>query len=293
MKIPFLGGAYEGRSSNVAPEQCINLFYEKGVAGEALVGTPGSTVLTAGSSTEIAEVRGGIAYNDRAFFVIGNSFYEIDPVTGTAQNHGDLNTSSGRVSMAHNGVRAGANQQIMVVDGQDGWYFDNSDDSWNDIGAGDSDFTSAKTVCFIDGYFIYNENNEDGKFFLTDQYDASSITPTNFANAEGWPDKILSVLADNRQLFLFGEESVEVWFNSGDVDNIFQRYQGGFKQHGCAAAFSPARFDNSVIWLSRNDRGNAQVVRLGDGYMPRIVSTPELDYQFSTYSDVSDAFGYV
>jgi hypothetical protein len=34
MKIPFLGGSYEGRSSNVSPETCINLFYEKGVSGE-------------------------------------------------------------------------------------------------------------------------------------------------------------------------------------------------------------------------------------------------------------------
>ncbi len=44
IKIPFVGGAYEGRSSNVSPENCINLFYEKGVSGESLVGTAGSTV---------------------------------------------------------------------------------------------------------------------------------------------------------------------------------------------------------------------------------------------------------
>jgi hypothetical protein len=291
MKIPFLGGAYEGRSSNVSPETCINLFYEKGVNGEALVGTPGSTVLTSGSDTEVAPVRGGIAYNNKAYFVIGNSFYEIDPVTGGATNHGDLNTSSGRVSMAHNGVRPGANQQIMVVDGVDGWIFDNGATSWNSIS--DGDFTTAVTVAFIDGYFVYNEAGESGKFWLTDLYDGTSITATNFSNAEGWPDGILSLLADNRQLFMFGEESLEIWYNAGDVDNIFQRYQGGFKQHGCAAAFSPARFDNSVVWLSRNDRGDSQVVRLGNGYMPQIISTPEVDYQISTYDNVDDAFSYV
>lgn len=290
MKIPFLGGAYEGRSSNVSPETCINLFYEKGVSGEALVGTPGSTVLTAGSSTEAAPVRGGIAYNDKAYFVIGNSFYEIDPVTGTPTNHGDLNTSNGRVSMAHNGL-TGGNQQIMVVDGPDAWIFNNGATSWTQVS--DGDFVSAKTVAFIDGYFVFNEDSSTGRFWLTSSYDGTAIDAADFATAEGWPDKLLSLLADNRQLFLFGEESLEVWYNSGDVDNIFQRYQGGFKQHGCAAAFSPARFDNTVIWLSRNDRGDAQVVKLGDGYMPQIVSTPEIDYQFSTYSTVSDAFGYV
>ena len=291
MKIPFLGGAYEGRSSNVSPETCINLFYEKGRSGESLVGTPGSKLLTSGSSTQNAEVRGGIAYNNKAYFVIGDGFYEIDPATGAATHRGTLNTTAGRVSMAHNGVRPGAVQQIMVVDGGDGFIYDNTSNNFTAIS--DPDFTTAKTVTFIDGYFIFNEDGESGTFWVSDLYDGSSITDTNFANAEGSPDKLLSVLADNRQLFLFGDESLEVWFNSGDIDNVFQRYQGGFKQHGCAAAFTPARFDNTVAWLSRNDRGDSQVVRLGQGYMPEVISTPELNYRFSTYSDVSDAFAYV
>ena len=75
MKIPFLGGAYEGRSTNVSPETCINLFYEKGKSGESLVGTAGSAVLVAPAQ---GEVRGGIAYNDLAYFVIGNTFYEVN-----------------------------------------------------------------------------------------------------------------------------------------------------------------------------------------------------------------------
>jgi hypothetical protein len=288
MKIPFLGGAYEGRSSNVSPETCINLFYEKGVSGEALVGTAGSTVLTSGSATKVDVVRGGIAYNNLAYFVIGNTLYEINSA-GSATSRGTLNTGAGRVSMAHNGTRTGANQQIMIVDGANGYIYDNTTSTLTAIS--DTDFTSAKTVAFVDGYFIYNEDGND-KWWITNQFDGTSITATDFQTAEGWPDKILSVLADNREVFLFGEESLEVWYNSGDLDNIFQRYQGGFKQHGCAAAFSPARFDNSVIWLSKNDRGDAQVVRLGEGYMPKIVSTPEIDFQLSTYTTVSDAFGY-
>ena len=90
MIIPFLGGSYEGRSSNVAPETCINWFYEKGTSGESLVGTAGATVLTAGTSTQAAEVRGGIAYNGLAYFVIGNTLYEIDS-GGTATSRGTLN----------------------------------------------------------------------------------------------------------------------------------------------------------------------------------------------------------
>ena len=28
MKVPFLGGAYAGRSTNVSAQQCINLYFE-------------------------------------------------------------------------------------------------------------------------------------------------------------------------------------------------------------------------------------------------------------------------
>ena len=85
---------------------------------------------------------------------------------------------------------------------------------------------------------------------------------------------------------------MEVWYNSGDADNIFQRFQGGFKTTGCAAKFSPARLDNNLCWLSKNDRGQAQVVQLGESYSPRVISSPELDYQLAQYTTISDAFGY-
>jgi hypothetical protein len=290
VKIPFLGGSYEGRSTNVSPETCINLFYEKGKSGESLVGTAGSTVLTAGTSTMEAEVRGGIAYNNLAYFVIGDTLYEINS-GGVATSRGTLNSSSGRVSIAHNGVRPSANQQIMIVDGTDGYIYDNATSTLTQIS--DADFVSSSSVVFIDGYFVFSQNGGSDRFWLTNQYDGTAINALDFATAEGSPDAIQSLIADNRELFLFGEESLEVWYNSGDTDNIFQRYQGGFKQHGCVAKFSPARFDNSVIWLSRNDRGDSQVVRLGDGYQPQVVSTPEINYQISTYGNQEDRRGYM
>ena len=192
--------------------------------------------------------------------------------------------------MAHNGVRPSANQQIMIVDGTDGYIYDNTTSTLTQIS--DADFVASDSVVFIDGYFVFSQAGGSDRFWLTNQYDGTTIEPTDFATAEGWPDAIQSLIADNRELFIFGEESLEVWYNSGDTDNTFQRYQGGFKQHGCVAKFSPARFDNSVIWLSRNDRGDSQVVRLGDGYQPQVVSTAEINYLISKAVSPQDAFGY-
>ena len=286
MKIPFLGGAYEGRSSNVAPETCLNLYYEKGKSGESLVGTAGSTLFV---TPKVGEVRGGIAYNDLAYFVVDDTFYEVNSA-GTATSRGTLNTSTGLVSMAHNGVRPSANQQIMIVDGTDGWIFDNTATSFTEIT--DANFVTSDFVVFIDGYFVFAQAGNSDRFWITSQYDGTTIDSSDFATAEGWPDHIQTLIANDRELFIFGTETLEVWYNSGDTDNTFQRFQGGFKQHGCVARFSPARFDNSVIWLSRNDRGDGQVVMLSDGYQPSIVSSVELNYQISTYKNIDDAFGY-
>lgn len=284
MRISFLGGAYEGRSSNVSPEQCINLMPEKG-RGEALVSTPGASLFNSDGS---GMVRGGIEYNSKAYFVIGPTLYEINS-SGNATSRGTLNTSTGRVSMAHNGVRSGANQQIMIVDGTTGYIYDNTNSTLTEIA--DTDMVSADTVVFLDGYFVFSQTGTD-RFWITSQYDGTAIDSADFVTAEGDPDEIQALVADQRQLFIFGKKTTEVFYNSGDSDQVFKVFQGGHTQTGCAAPFSACRFDNSVIWLSANERGYGQVVRLMDGFQPKVISTPEINYQISTYSKIDDAFGY-
>ena len=285
MKIPFIGGSYQGRSSNVASQAMMNYFYEKNVDGESIVSTPGSTVLKDLGS---GEVRGGLEYNDLAYFVMGNTLFEINSA-GTSTSRGTINTSSGRVSMAHNGVRAGANQQIMIVDGSDGWIYNNATSTLSEIT--DSDFTDTESVVFIDGYFLFAQKNSD-RFWLTALFDGASIGALDFSTAEGDPDEIQSLIADERELFIFGKRTLEVWYNSGDTDNTFQRFQGGFKQTGCVAKFTPARVDNNVYWLTRDERGHGQIAKLGSSYRPEIISTPAIAYQISTYSKIDDAFAY-
>ena len=288
MIIPFLGGSYEGRSPNVASQSMINYFYEKNVDGESIVSTPGSTVLV---TPKVGEVRGGIEYNGKAYFVIGNTFYEVNSA-GTATSRGTLNTTSGRVSMAHNGLRGAtgnSKKQIMIVDGTDGWIYDNDTSALTVIS--DVDFTDSLSVVFIDGYFIFAQKDSD-RFWLTSLYDGTTIAALDFNTAEGSPDDIQALVADQRQLYIFGKDSLEVWYNSGDSDNTFQRYQGGFKQMGCVAKSSPARVDNNIYWLTRNERGHGQVAMMGDNYLPLIISTPAIDYQISTYSTITDAFAY-
>ena len=215
MEIPLLGGSYEGRSTNVSSETCINWFYEKGIGGESLVPTKGATVF---SSLTGGEVRGCLDYNDLAWFVCGSTLYSVN-ASGNNTARGSLNTSSGRVSMAHNGTRTGANQQIMIIDGLSGYIYDNNTGVLSDIT--DPDFVSGTSNTFMDGYFIWTQKDSD-RFWISALYDGTAIDPADFSTAEGGPDKLKAVLADRRELYLFGENSLEVWYNAGDPDNTFQ-----------------------------------------------------------------------
>ena len=131
---------------------------------ESLVSVPGDSTL---SSSIGGEVRGGICYDNKTYWVVGNKFYRVDGagtateiVDTTAQQQlgthliAKLNTSSGPVSMAHNGLRDASNQEIMIVDGQDGWIFDKGGGpSFTEIV--DGDFVDTESVVFIERYFMF------------------------------------------------------------------------------------------------------------------------------------------
>jgi hypothetical protein len=136
--------------------------------------------------------------------------------------------------------------------------------------ANDGPFTGADVVDVVDNYFVYNRPN-------TQQFGASSplspISPSlSFSSKDGAPDNLVSLIVDHRELYLLGEVSSEVWVDSGLFPFAFQRIPGTSTQHGIAAKFSVARLGNSFAYLSKNIRGDGQVMMM-NGYTPTRIST--------------------
>lgn len=134
----------------------------------------------------------------------------------------------------------------------------------------DGAFTGADVVDIVDNYFVYNRPG-------TQQWAASNIlspiTPAlSFASKDGAPDNLVSLIVDHREVYLMGEESSEVWIDAGTYPFPFQRIPGTSTQHGIVAKFSLSRVGNSFAYLSRNIRGQAQVM-LMEGYIPKRIST--------------------
>jgi len=66
--------------------------------------------------------------------------------------------------------------------------------------------------------------------------------------------------------------SSEVWINSGAVPFPFTRIPGTSTQQGIAAQYSMSRMGNSFAYVSKNNRGEAMIVRM-NGYFPERIST--------------------
>ena len=142
--------------------------------------------------------------------------------------------------------------------------------NFTQIPSTDGAFSGGNTVDIVDNYFIYNRPN-------TQQYGASdALSPVSqalsFASKDGAPDNLVSLIVDHREIYLMGEASSEVWVDVGTTPFPFQRIPGTSTQHGIAAVFSISRVGNSFAYVSRNIRGQGQIMMM-NGYIPQRIST--------------------
>ena len=134
----------------------------------------------------------------------------------------------------------------------------------------DGAFSGANTVDVIDNYIVYN-NPTTQQWGSTDLL--SPISPnTSYSLKDGAPDDLVALIVDHREVYLMGEISSEVWTDVGAVPFPFQRIPGTSTQHGIAAPFSLSRLGNSFAYVSRNNRGQAQIMQM-QGYIPQRIST--------------------
>lgn len=280
MRYPgFVGPTYTLRSPFMSADRCVNLYPELNELQNAknreigtLVGRAGEKLL---ATLGTGPIRGMyFTSTGRLLVVSGYGVYRVDSDWSYVLA-GSLATSSGPVSIADNGLQA------MIVDGAHGYIITFA--TAEQIQISSDGFSGADRVTFQDGYFIIN-NPGTGQFGLSALYDGTSWDPLDFATAEGEPDNLLCGLSNNRQLWLFGTQTIEVWWNTGDADFPFARIDGAFIAIGCGATFTPQKFANTVIWLS--DQG---IVYSANGFSPQRISNLAVELAIKNSGDFSAA----
>lgn len=282
MKTPILGSAYVARSVNAADARMINLFPELvpegGKEPAFLNRAPGLKLkISVGSGP----IRGMWVFGGNLYVVSRNKLYKVDSNYAVTQL-GTVSGTSGPVSMVDNGI------QLFIACNGPSYIYNSQTNVFAQIT--DGDFPGAVTVAYLDGYFVFNEPNSQ-KIWVTELLNGTSIDPLDFASAEGSPDGVVGIIADHREIWAFGTNSVEVWYNSGNADFPLSRIQGAFNEIGCAAPYSIAKMDNGLFWLGKDARGQGIVYR-ANGYTGQRISTHAVEWQIQQYEDMSDAIGY-
>jgi len=156
----------------------------------------------------------------------------------------------------------------------------------------DPGFLGADHIAFIEGWLIFNQPGTR-TFYTTGPVPYTLTFPGSFfALKDSSTDNLVSLYELNRELWLIGEKTAEVWFNAGGANFPFSRIPGVGPQIGCAAKYSVARFENSLLWFCRNEQGE-NTVCMTQQYATEAVSNHAVEHAFSQYYYEADAIGYV
>lgn len=271
-QIPLTGSTSEGDISG--EETLINIMPRRTEGAKYpfnLVGTPGLAYFL---ELPTYPVKGLHEVGDRAFAVTPSKFYEIFK-NGTFKELGDVSIS-GRVVMEDNGY------QVVFVDGVNGYYYDFYTREVNEITA--DGFYPSSGVTYQDGYFIF-VRDDTGQFFLSDLLSVI-FDPNDYASAEGQPDPLVMPISDHREVYLFGTQTIEVWYNSGASDFPLERNQGAFIEKGCAAKYTITKQNNTLYFV-----GSDLMVYQMSGYTPIRISSHAIEDDLANI-DLSNAFAY-
>jgi hypothetical protein len=93
---------------------------------------------------------------------------------------------------------------------------------------------------------------------------SSSSSQALYGSANGFPDNIVSLIVDRRQVYVLKDVTTEVWTDVGNtITGIttfpFARVPGTTVQSGVGAAFSVARFGTSFAAVCKDTRGDSTI----------------------------------
>jgi hypothetical protein len=291
--ISLIGQSYNLRNVQFDCQRTINWIPEidetqrgKNAEIAQFIPTPGLRPVLSGLA---GGSKGGyVASNGVCYWVFGGGLYKLTATSG------DLSSFTATL------LYTGANSQYPA------YFTDNSYDLFVLINNApyvcnlDTDvvtpltggaFGQSSSQTFFDGYIVYSRVNSN-QFYWTDLY-STTASGLNFASAEANPDKIVGLINNNLDLWIFGRKTIELWYNYGANNTVFQRRPNTLIEMGCASAASIKKLNNSLFWLAQDERGGYMLMQ-AKGYTPQRVSTYAIEQQWDKagVTDIEKAIAY-
>lgn len=290
-RFGFVGPTYASQSLNADAQRTINWYPESIESGQgksalAMYPTPGLALFaTLVAGAPVGGVRGAIAMNGRVFFAAGTLFAEVNAAGQLVAGHSGVILNDGLpVSMA------ASPKQIFLASGGTAYVYDLNANTLTPVSAATLNSVPVAAVGFSDGFFLALQANSQ-TFYASSPEDATTWDLSIAAVVSVFPDNILAMLVDHREIWMWGASKSVVYFDSGAQDFPFDVVPGGFIEQGIAAPASAVRLDNSVFWLGADDRG-AGIGWRAQGYSPARVTNHAVEAAWASYPTIADAVGY-
>lgn len=283
MPIPFVGPSYTLDTRTADVQRVVNLYVAPNESGSAKTGLmlksiPG--LLNFATAGEVG--RGAYEINGRAWVVADNKLLEV-AADGALTERGELFGSLGFVSFMSNTT------QLVVVDNGRGYVLNLQSNVFAEITS--PGFPGGTLTDYLDQYAIFAPN--DGQaFYISALGDGSDVNALDFASAEASPDNLTGFKVINRQLWLLGSSTGEVWFNTDNPEFPIERNNGAIFSVGCSAKWSIQGFNGSIAWVGA-DKAGGPGVWMAAGYQAQRISNRCVEQAIERCTDLGGAIAYV
>ena len=312
-RLPLIGPSY-ALNTGADVQRTVNLYTEvvesgAGKGPKSLVGTPGLSLFTTLANggpirslitcfgVDVTPGQGILAGLPRVFAISGPvgsncALYELFS-NGTSLNLMTLNcnSDSGPFSIAY------SNTQMLITHGTNlPWLFRFADSAGFQLteqyqqNVTKDPKLNLYQVVYMDGMFVgIVGGTQDIRISAVGNgfnWDPLEVQP---ANAR--PDILTGIAQVGKTLLLFGQDSIQPYWNTGNADFPFEPIAGQLIEVGCGAVWSIAKLDESVFFLSHATDGRGMVMRL-DGFQARRISNHAVEQAIRSYSKIHDAIAW-
>lgn len=235
-----------------------------------IIPRPGITSL----NTTGKVARGAFVWNGSMYQVVSNSLIKITNVdTGAFSTIGTIEGSA----MIETDI--GFNHAVIVVKGGK-LYTLSTTDTLTDI-SGNSNIVPSDDVTHINGRFVYIPSDGSPAYF-SDIGAAGTVQAASFFDAEELPDSNKAAYNLRNTLYIFGEDSVELFRDVGTFPVPFARVPGARVQAGYLGGL--LEYEDTLIFIGRKKGQGYGIFALSQGSAIRI-SNPRIDLILQKYTE--------
>lgn len=270
MQIPLISGINATERADFTTSYPVNLEpvpLDTGISKGYVRSASGAIQVATGPGID----RGGIAWNGVLYRVMGTKLVSVsaaDVVTVI----GDVG-AGGPVAMDYGFDR------LAINSGDRLYYWDGTTLAQ----VTDPDLGPCIDLLWMDGYFISSDGTS---IVVTQLSDPTQIDPLKYGSAESDPDMITGLLRLRNELFVFGQNTIEVFTDQGGTGFPFQASTGATIPLGCVGARAKVRFLQSFAFVGGGRNQQIGVWLAGGGNATKL-STRAIDDILAEVKDLS------